>query len=260
MIDTHIHIYAKEFDNDLDFQIEKAKKAGIQKLLMPNIDEESIDKLHQMENKYHGYCYAMMGLHPCDVKENYNEVLDKMYLLLKSRKYIGVGEIGLDFYWDITFKKEQEIAFVKQLIYSQEFNLPCSIHCRNSIERAIEILKSNELKSYMERHKNKGVFHCFSGTPEQAEFLVNAGFNLGIGGVVTFKNGGLTPVIEKTSLENLVLETDAPYLAPAPHRGKRNEPWMLSLIAFKIAEIKGVVPSKVIDVTTQNANRIFFPE
>jgi len=257
MIDTHTHLYVKEFKEDIDQQIAKAKKAGIHCFLLPNIDIESIDDLHQLVKNNPECCFAMMGLHPCSVFENYKEDLTKIHAYLVNGNYIGVGEIGLDFYWDKTFIPQQEDAFITQLEWAKDLNLPVSIHCRESLSRSIEIIESTNLKSFLQSNHQRGVFHCFGGTIEQAKKVIDWGFKIGIGGVVTFKNGGLEPLISEISLEHIVLETDSPYLAPAPHRGKRNEPWMLELVANRIAEIKKVMPQKVKEQTTLNAKMVF---
>jgi TatD DNase family protein len=257
MIDTHTHLYVKEFKDDIDQQIVKAQKAGIKKFLLPNIDADSIEDLHHLVSAKPDCCLAMMGLHPCSVFENYKEELKKIRTFLVNGNYIGVGEIGLDFYWDKTFIPQQVDAFITQLNWAQEFNLPVSIHCRESLDKSIEILESKELNSFLHSNHQKGVFHCFGGTIEQAKKVIDWGFKIGIGGVVTFKNGGLEPLISEISLEHIVLETDSPYLAPAPHRGKRNEPWMLELVANRIAEIKKVMPQKVKEQTTINAKLVF---
>ncbi len=257
MIDTHTHLYVKEFKEDIDQQIVKAQKVGIKKFLLPNIDLDSIEDLQQLVSTYPDCCFAMMGLHPCSVFENYKEDLNNIYNYLVNGNYIGVGEIGLDFYWDKTFIPQQEDAFITQLEWAKEFNLPVSVHCRESLDRSIEILESEKLKSFLQSNHQKGVFHCFGGTIEQAKKIIDWGFKIGIGGVATFKNGGLEPLISEIALEHIVLETDSPYLAPAPHRGKRNEPWMLELVANRIAEIKKVMPQKVKEQTTINAKLVF---
>jgi len=257
MIDTHTHLYVKEFKDDIDQQLAKAKKVGIGTFLLPNIDLESIEDLHNLVKNNSDCCFAMMGLHPCSVFENYKEDLKAIRGFLEYGNYVGVGEIGLDFYWDKTFIPQQEDAFITQLNWAQELSLPVSIHCRESLERSIELFESDSLKSFLQSNHKKGVFHCFGGTIEQAKKIIDWGFKIGIGGVVTFKNGGLEPLILEINLEHIVLETDGPYLAPAPHRGKRNEPWMLELVANRIAEIKKVMPQKVKEQTMINAKWVF---
>lgn len=258
MIDTHTHLYAEEFLVDIDQQIAKAQKVGINKFLLPNIDLDSLEPMHRLANKYPNNCFEMMGLHPTSVNENFEEVLQIIEQKLFNGKYIAVGEIGLDFYWDKQFILQQEKAFITQINWAKELELPVSVHCRDSIARAIEILKSEDCKDYLASNFPKGIFHCFGGSIEQANILIDMGFKLGIGGVVTFKNGGMEPLILEIGLEHLVLETDAPYLAPAPHRGKRNEPWMLDLIANRIAEIKKIIPQKVKEQTEKNSEEVFF--
>lgn len=250
-IDTHTHLYVEEFDQDRSALINKAIHNGVKKFFLPNIDASSIENMHQLEQDWSQNCFAMMGLHPCSVKENYKEELDLVKKWLGERKYIAVGEIGLDLYWDKTFYEEQKIAFQQQIDWALEYDYPISIHCRDAFDPIFDILSSY-------KRLPKAVFHCFSGNLEQANKILALGnFKLGIGGVLTFKNSGLDKVIEQIDLQHLVLETDAPYLAPVPYRGKRNEPVYLLEIAKKLAELKGTTLQEVERLTCQNADFIF---
>ena len=250
-IDTHTHLYSEEFNEDRFDRIDDAIKKGVTKFYMPNVDSESIDGMLQLEVHYPTHCFPMMGLHPCSVKENYREELAVVKKLLDTRRFAAIGEIGIDLYWDKTFAKEQELAFKEQVYWALEYNYTIVIHCRNAFDEIFEILQSFEKLP-------KGIFHCFSGDIVQAQKILSFGnFKLGIGGVVTFKNSGLDKVVEQLNLTDIVLETDAPYLAPVPHRGKRNESSYIPLIAEKIAQIKGLTVDEVAKVTSQNAIEIF---
>ncbi len=251
IIDTHIHLYSEEFNADRDQLISKAIRSGIKKFYLPNIDSESIAIMHDLEEKYPENCFAMMGLHPCSVKANVEDELKLVEDWLNKRKYVAVGEIGIDLYWDKTFFKEQQHAFKKQIQWALDFDYGISIHCREAFDEVYEILTSFATLP-------RSIFHCFSGNVEQAQKIVDLGkFKLGIGGVVTFKNSGLDKVVQAIPLEHLVLETDAPYLAPVPHRGKRNEPGYIMEVARKVAEIKNVSLMEVEEVTERNSNFIF---
>ena len=258
LTDTHTHLYLEEFDADRDALIYDAMRMGVQRFFLPNIDTSSIGSLFALTQKYPGNCFAMMGLHPCSVKENYKDELEKIYatllpqtINLKPQTIFAIGEIGLDLYWDKTFAKEQQEALIIQCRWASELKLPVSLHTRNATDETIAILKSNKQLDV------KGVFHCFSGNAEQAKEIIDLGFYLGIGGVVTFKNSGLDKVVEQIDLKHIVLETDAPYLAPAPHRGKRNLPEYLKLVAEKIAAIKNISIEELANVTTENSKKIF---
>ena len=251
MIDTHAHIYANEFDEDIELIISRAKTAGVSRILMPAIDTETHEKMLLLEESQPEYCISMMGLHPCSVKSNYKDELKVIEEYFSKRKFIAVGETGLDFYWDLTFKEQQYEAFHQQADWAIHYDIPLVIHSRNSTNECIEVVR---------QHQNgnlKGVFHCFSGTAEQAKKIVDLGFYLGIGGVVTFKNAGLDKAIADIDLSHIVLETDAPYLAPAPYRGKRNECSYLLYIAQKLAELKGVPASDIDSITSNNASKLF---
>jgi TatD DNase family protein len=252
LIDTHTHLYAKEFDDDRKALIADAIQDGVSAFYLPNIDSRSIAPMLSLEESYPDHCFAMMGLHPCSVKETYLEELALVKEWLDKRKFIAVGEIGIDLYWDKSFKKEQQLAFRQQIQWAKEYGLPYDIHCRDAFDEVMEIVSEFQ-------HDNiKAVFHCFSGTIAQAEQILSMGnFKLGIGGVVTFKNSGIDKVVEAIGLKHLVLETDAPYLAPAPYRGKRNNPAYLTLIAQKIADLKMISIEEVAQVTTNNTDFIF---
>ena len=252
LIDTHTHLYSKEFDEDRDVQIKKAIDSGIKHLFMPNVDSGSIPMMLEVEKNFPENCIAMMGLHPCSVKEDHLEELTIVEEWLNKRKFIAVGEIGIDLYWDKTFFPQQQEAFRKQIQLAKKYNLPYIIHSRNSFNEVMEIV------SEFKKDNLKAIFHCFSGNVAQAEQVIAAGdFKLGIGGVVTFKNSGLDKVVEAVDLKHLVLETDSPYLAPTPYRGKRNDPDYLVLGAKKIAEIKKISLEEVASITTQNAREVF---
>jgi len=252
LTDTHTHLYSKDFDTDRSELIETAIKNGIKRFFLPNIDSESIPGMFQMEKQFPDNCFAMMGLHPCSVNATYQDELQVVKHWLSKRKFIGIGEIGIDLYWDKTFLVQQQDAFRTQIQLAKEYNLPYVIHSRNSFNEVMEIV------SEFKNDAIKAIFHCFSGNVQQAEEVIAAGnFKLGIGGVVTFKNSGLDKVVEAIDLKHLVLETDAPYLAPLPYRGKRNEPDHLLLVAKKIAEIKNISVEEVAAVTTQNSIEVF---
>ena len=250
-IDTHTHLYAEEFNADRTDIITSAINLGVEKLYLPNVDSSSIDGMLALERQFPNNCFPMMGLHPCSVKENYKEELATVKSWLDKRRFFAIGEIGMDLYWDKTFIKEQEYAFRQQIDWAVEFNYTIVIHCRNAFDEIFEVLQSYAKLP-------KGIFHCFSGTIEQAlQILAFGNFKLGIGGVVTFKNSGLDKVVEQLNIYDLVLETDAPYLAPNPHRGKRNESVYLLLVAKKIAELKNISIQEVENITTKNAEDIF---
>ncbi|MCE9540216.1 MAG: TatD family hydrolase [Bacteroidetes bacterium] len=252
LTDTHTHLYSKDFEPDRSELIETAIKSGIKRFFLPNVDSESIPGMFQMEQQFPDNCFAMMGLHPCSVNATYQDELQVVKHWLSKRKFIGIGEIGIDLYWDKTFIQQQQDAFRTQIQLAKEHNLPYVIHSRNSFNEVMEIV------SEFKNDAIKAIFHCFSGNVQQAEEVIAAGnLKLGIGGVVTFKNSGLDKVVEAIDLKHLVLETDAPYLAPMPHRGKRNEPDYLLLVAKKIAEIKNISLEEVAEVTTQNSIEVF---
>lgn len=251
LIDTHTHLYSEEFDTDRKEAVQRCLNNKITKLYLPNVDSESIPRMLELEQQFPEHCFAMMGLHPCSVKENYKEELAIAKSWLDKRKFAAVGEIGIDLYWDKTFLKEQQEAFATQINWALEFNLPIVIHCREAFDEIYEVLASYKKLPI-------GIFHCFSGTKEQADKVIAlGGFKLGIGGVVTFKNSGLDKVVEQLDMKHLVLETDAPYLAPVPFRGKRNESSYTKLVAEKIALLKNSSLEEVAAITTKNAEEIF---
>ncbi|MCX6351076.1 MAG: TatD family hydrolase [Bacteroidetes bacterium] len=252
MIDTHTHLFADEFLEDRTATITRAIEAGVSKMLLPNIDVASIEALKETAALFPENCLTMMGLHPCSVKENYEAELAIIKAELFTNKYIAIGETGLDYYWDTTFAEQQKLSLQTHINWAKELNLPIVLHTRNSFDDTYNLIAENHSQNL------SGVFHCFSGTLEEAEKLMALkSFYMGIGGVVTFKNGGLDKVLPHIPLQYLLLETDSPYLAPVPYRGKRNESSYLPIIAQRIAEIKECSVEEVIEVTTENANRLF---
>lgn len=251
MIDTHCHLYSKEFLNDLEGIMERALQKGVQRFYLPAIDSESTEAMLKVENDYPERCFAMMGLHPCSVNNDYMQELQQAEAWLSKRSFAAVGEIGLDFYWDKTFILEQYIVFRKQCALALQYDLPVVIHSRNATQETISIIRE------LSGSGLKGIFHCFSGTLDEAREIIDEGFYLGIGGVITYKNSGLAEIITHIDLKHIVLETDAPYLAPVPFRGKRNESSYLELIALKIAECKKITLEEVVAITTDNAMHVF---
>ncbi len=253
LIDTHSHIYDEAFSEDISEVIERAKENGVQKILLPNIDADSISKMHQLVTAYPDYCVPMMGLHPTSVTENYPKelALCKEWLLKPDYKYCAIGEIGIDLYWDKTHKKEQQQAFRTQIEWALELNLPIVIHAREAFNEIFEILEEFRTTNL------KGVFHSFTGNIEQASHAIELGFLLGINGIVTFKNAGLEKTIAQVPLDKLMVETDAPYLAPVPRRGKRNESAFVIYTAQKLADIYNVSLQQVAEVTNKNAKMLF---
>ncbi|MCC7401295.1 MAG: TatD family hydrolase [Chitinophagaceae bacterium] len=251
LVDTHSHIFLSEFDHDRKEAIDRAEKESVMKILMPAIDSETHVRVLETEKNFPGQCLSMMALHPCSVKENYKEEIKIVSGYLKQRKFIAIGEAGLDFYWDLTYKDQQIEVFQQQIEWAMEHDIPIVIHSRNSIDECIEIARKNQ------KGKLKGVFHCFSGTSDQAHQIIDLGFYLGIGGVLTFKKSGLDKVMSGLNMANVVLETDAPYLAPVPYRGKRNEPAYIKYVAQKLAEVKQLPLEEIARITTQNAVKLF---
>lgn len=251
IVDTHTHLYLNDFAADINEVMQRAEHEGVEKIYLPAIDSSETGNLLALEQKYPAKCFAMMGLHPCSVKENYQEELALVYGWLKKRKFAAVGEIGLDLYWDKTFADQQYESFHQQLKWALEFDLPVSLHTREAMQQSIDVIKEYSGKNL------RGIFHCFSGTLQNALDAIETGFYLGIGGVITYKNSGLAEVIKEIDLEYIVLETDAPYLTPVPFRGKRNESSYLKYIVQKIAEIKNISVEEVAEITTKNAQNIF---
>tara|TARA_R110002050_G_scaffold162939_2_gene292887 strand:+ start:33100 stop:33876 length:777 start_codon:yes stop_codon:yes gene_type:complete len=251
-IDTHTHLYLDQFKEDIDQVVQNALDSGVSKLLLPNIDSHTLASMNALSEKFPGICYPMIGLHPSDVKENYQEELAIVKRESESNKYIAIGEIGIDLYWDKTFLAQQQEVFAFQLELAKSLEIPVAIHARDSFNEIFEILDHHNDDSLM------GVLHCFTGNLAQANRVIDyGGFKLGIGGVATFKNGGLDKVIPHIDLAHLVLETDSPFLAPTPYRGKRNESQYIPIIADKIAQMKGIKIEEVAEVTTENALGLF---
>ncbi len=251
IIDTHCHIYLKEFKNDIDAVIKRAEDEGVQQFYLPAIDSTCIDSMLKLEENYPGKCIPMMGLHPCSVNENYKDELKIAEQWLAKRKFVAVGEIGLDFYWDKTFTTQQYDAFRIQIEWALHYNIPIVIHTRNAMQETIDVVKEYPGKGL------RGIFHCFSGDEKNAKEIIGEGFYLGIGGVITYKNAGLAEVLEKIDLQYMVLETDSPYLTPVPFRGKRNESSYLKYVIEKLALVKNTTIENVAEITTANAQKIF---
>ena len=251
LIDTHCHLYGKEFTDDIAEVIQRAESEGVEQFYLPAIDSSVLEDLLALEQRYPGKCIAMMGLHPCSVKANFEEELRLVEEWLGRRKFAAVGEIGLDFYWDRTFEAAQFDAFHRQIEWALHAQLPIVIHSRESISESIRVVREHQKGSL------RGIFHCYSGDAAQAREIVDLGFYLGIGGVLTYKNSGLAGALKDIPLEAMVLETDAPYLSPVPFRGKRNESSYLKWVVARLAEVKGVGIEEVARITTENAQKIF---
>ena len=250
LIDTHCHLYAKEFEADITDVIQRGIDAGVDQFYLPAIDSSTHQAMLALELRFPGICVAMAGLHPCSVKENYKDELARVEAMLAERKFAALGETGLDFYWDRNFDEQQYQAFRQQIDWAVQYKLAIVIHSRESVQECIEEIKK-------QKGNISGIFHCFSGTREQAREIVECGLYLGIGGVITYKKSNLPEILENISLQHMVLETDAPYLSPVPYRGKRNESSYLVQVAQKLAEIKGVPVEEVAAITTANAQKIF---
>tara|TARA_Y100000385_G_scaffold83731_1_gene85852 strand:+ start:10837 stop:11604 length:768 start_codon:yes stop_codon:yes gene_type:complete len=251
LIDTHTHLFSSQFDEDRNAVVQKAIDNGVSKMLLPNISSETIEAMHQLCQDFPEHCYPMMGLHPCDVKDDYLKELEIVKAHLDKGKYVAVGEIGIDLYWDKSTLDIQKKAFRQQLIWAKEYDLPVAIHIRESFDEVFEVIEE------VNDEKLRGVFHCFTGTKEQGQRAIDMGFMLGIGGVVTFKNSGLDQTLSGLPLAQLILETDSPYLAPTPHRGQRNESAFIALMAQKLADIYEMDIEEVARITTQNAKTLF---
>ncbi|MEP6746553.1 MAG: TatD family hydrolase [Bacteroidota bacterium] len=250
-LDTHCHLYHDDFNEDRQTVVDRAIAENVTGFYLPAIDSTVIEAMLQMETDFPGRCFAMMGLHPCSVKENFKEELLIAEQWLAKRKFAAVGETGLDFYWDKTFVPQQYDAFRKQVDWAKQYKIPVVIHSRQSTQECIDVIKE------MKDESLRGIFHCFGGSEEEARQIIKLGFYLGIGGVITYKNSGLAAVIEKLPLDNIVLETDAPYLTPVPFRGKRNESAYLKYVVQKIADVKKISIEEVGEATTFNAKNIF---
>lgn len=251
--DSHTHIYLEQFDEDRADVIQNALDQNIKRMLLPNIDLDSIDSMHQLEIDYPGVCYPMMGLHPCSVGEDWKEVLTQMRTHLDKKSYVAIGEIGMDLYWDKSFLEQQKLAFIEQINWAKELDLPIVIHARDSFKEIFEILDEH----YDERLH--GVFHCFSGGVEEAQKIKEyPNFYYGIGGVATFKNSGVAETLKSSvPFEKIMLETDAPYLAPVPKRGKRNEPLFVNHIVDKLVDVYEVSKETISEVTERNVDALF---
>lgn len=250
IIDTHTHLYLEDFQVDIEDVLGRAKAEGVTRFYLPNVDSSSIDDLLNLEEN-HPECIAMMGLHPCSVKENVAGELKLVEVWLQKRSFVAIGEIGLDYYWDKTFVAEQKDAFRKQINWALELNLPIVIHSRDSMQDCIDIVKENQNGTL------RGIFHCFGGTVDEAKQIMDLGFLMGIGGVLTYKKSRLAEVLTSIPLEYLVLETDAPYLTPVPFRGKRNEPSYLKYVVAKMAEAMNIPVEEIAAQTTSNAQKLF---
>jgi len=251
LIDTHTHLYLPEFDTDRDEVVNRAVGDGISKMLMPNIDIQSVDQMLSVVTRYPGICYPMTGLHPTSVKKDYLTQLDKLETIALNHKFVAVGEIGIDLFWDKTFLKEQLISFRRQIAFASDKVLPVVIHSRDAFPEVFSVLEEFKGKVL------KGVFHAFSGSIKDAERAISMGFKLGIGGIVTFKNSGLDKIVKEIGPENLILETDSPYLAPVPYRGKRNESSYICIINRKLAEIFGMSEEETGSITFLNSTLLF---
>ncbi len=251
LIDTHAHIYLDEFDNDRDQVIRRAAENGIEKIVLPNIDSKTIHSLHLLCDRYPGQLIPLMGLHPTHVKENYKSELDKILQQIKKFPYKGIGEIGIDLYWDQTYLEQQLEVFERQLEVALSLNLPVVIHARNSFSEIMNIVKLEKFNGL------KGVFHAYTGDVNLAMDIISRDFRLGIGGILTFKNSNLPEVVKAVDIGHIILETDSPYLAPVPYRAKRNESSYLIHVAEKLAQIKGLSIDEIGNITTYNAKELF---
>ena len=251
LIDTHCHLYSESFDQDREEMLARALAAGVEEFYLPAIDSQYTDRMYSLEAQYPDRIHLMMGLHPTSVKENFREELDHVKRQFQERDFCAVGEIGIDLYWDRSTLQWQVKAFREQIELALSRSLPIVIHCRESFDEIFEVLEDYRGTGLY------GIFHCFTGTLEQAEQAISLGFRLGIGGVVTFKNGKIDKFLDQIDLANIVLETDSPYLAPVPYRGKRNESSYLALICTKLAEIYGLSEEEIARQTTANARQVF---
>ncbi len=251
LTDTHTHIYLSELRADISALMHRAHEQRIKRFFLPNIDLESIDDVFSLAALYPNECYPMMGLHPCSVKDNYTDVLAEIKSHIDKPGIVAIGEIGIDLYWDKTTLEIQKEAFRIQIQWAKERNLPIVIHCREAFQKIYDILKEEK------DDKLRGVFHCFTGSLEQAKLITDLGFYLGIGGVLTYKNAGLPEVIKHVEMKHIVLETDSPYLTPVPHRGKPNESSYLIHVAEKLSEVKEISLKEVADITTENSKLLF---
>lgn len=251
LVDTHSHLYDQQFDDDRVATVQRAIDTGVEKMLLPNCDSTTLSRMIEMTTKWPGQCFPMLGLHPCYVDEHWEKSLAEMEALLETQPWIAIGEIGLDFHWDTRFADAQQRAFEQQIDWALSKELPVAIHTRKALPEAVKTIAQKQ------NGRLSGVFHCFGGDTEEAKRITDLGFMLGIGGVVTFKNSNLSDVIREIGLEHVVLETDAPYLAPVPYRGKRNESSYVRLVAQHLADILEIRIEEVAEITTRNARDLF---
>lgn len=251
LTDTHTHLYSEEFNDDRDAMIQRALQAGVKRFFVPSIDSSCTQQMYDLETKYPDNVFLMMGLHPTYVKENYEEELAHVVQQLATHKFYAVGEIGIDLYWDKTHLKEQQDAFKRQIQLAKQYKLPINIHCRDAFNEVFDVLESEKDDSLY------GIFHCFTGDFEQAQKAISYNMKLGIGGVATFKNGKIDQFLKDIDSSNIVLETDSPYLAPVPYRGKRNESSYTKLVAEKLAAIYGLTTEEIAAITTENSRQVF---
>ena len=251
LTDTHTHLYSEEFDEDREKMIQSAIDSGVSRLFVPSIDSSYTEKMYALEAHYPENVFLMMGLHPCYVKENYEEELAHVISELANRKFAAIGEIGIDLFWEKSFLKQQQAVFIKQIQLAKQYKLPINIHCRDAFNEVLEILEQEKSAELW------GIFHCFTGDINQAKQAISCGMKLGIGGVATFKNGKIDQFLNEIDLKQIVLETDAPYLAPVPYRGKRNESSYIKVIAEKLSEIHQLPIEDIAAITTQNSKDVF---
>lgn len=255
MIDTHCHLYDELFSEDLNLVIARAKESGVQQIILPNIDASSWDSLLKLTQTSELICLPMLGLHPCYVKDDYGDVLRVLHCTLEAhrKEIVAIGEIGIDLYWDKTTREIQENALRTQLDWALAFNLPVALHVRDAFEETFNVLRAYTATGL------RGVFHCFTGTSQEVDYITkhHPDFYFGIGGVLTYKNSGLQDVVKNIPLHRLVLETDAPYLSPVPHRGKRNEPAFLQHVAKRLSDVLEMSEQEIIKITTDNASTLF---
>jgi TatD DNase family protein len=251
LTDTHTHLYAAEFDNDRNEMIQNAIQAGVQRFFIPAIDATTTQAMYDLEQNFPNHIFLMTGLHPTHVKENFEVEIDHVKQQLENRKFVAIGEIGIDLYWDKSLIEQQKTAFTTQIQLAKKYQLPIVIHCRDAFDEVFEVLEQEKSETLF------GIFHCFSGTYEQALQAISYNMKLGIGGVVTFKNGKIDQFLNQIDISNIVLETDAPYLAPVPYRGKRNESLYIVEVAHKIAAIYNLTIEEVAQITTKNSKAVF---
>jgi len=249
--DTHAHLYAEEFDEDRTEMMQRAKENGVSRFFIPAVDSNSTQRMFDLEKNYPDEVFLMMGLHPCYVKENYKEELVHVKSWIDKRDFYAIGEIGIDLYWDKTFLTQQQEAFKMQIQWAKEKQLPIVIHCRDAFDEVFEVLEDEKGNDLF------GIFHCFTGTQEHAEKAISYNLKLGIGGVATFKNGKIDKFLNQIDIKDIVLETDAPYLAPTPYRGKRNESSYITQVAGKLVDIYGLSYQEISEITTENSKDIF---